>query len=328
MPKVSVILPVYNAERYLREAVDSVLSQTFSDFELIILNDHSSDGTESILLSYEDPRIVYVKNEENLGVARTLNKGLTLAQGEYIARMDADDISLPGRFAAQVEYLDSHPNTAVVGTDLERFGEEIPTTVRSFSSDPEQMKVDLIFACGLAHPSVMMRKSGVGPYDPEFEGLEDYELWCRVAAGQDVAVIPKILFRYRVHGAQVTKNPSQKYITRMQCLKERQLQELELPTRGEEAQCYYDFCLGKRPETVQQGAVLCRLLESMSQANDRLGVYHRDKLRATFRGVLLGVTAKLSLRDAKSLCQYTRLITPGDLLAQRCKKAVKKLLGR
>lgn len=95
---VSVVLPAYNAELYLKEAIDSVLSQTFTDFELIILNDGSIDRTEEIILSYNDSRIVYVKNEKNLGLIGTLNKGINLAKGKYIARMDADDICLPERF--------------------------------------------------------------------------------------------------------------------------------------------------------------------------------------------------------------------------------------
>ena len=101
MPKISVILPAYNAENYISQAIDSILAQTYGDFEFIILNDCSTDGTERIILSFDDPRIRYVRNEQNLGVAATLNRGLELAAGEYIARMDADDISLPERFFRQ-----------------------------------------------------------------------------------------------------------------------------------------------------------------------------------------------------------------------------------
>ena len=113
-PVISVILPVYNAERFLREAIDSVLKQTFVDFEFIILNDGSTDKTEDIILSYKDPRIRYVKNEKNLKLIKTLNKGVDMARGKYIARMDADDISLPERFEKEVAYLEAHPDVAVV----------------------------------------------------------------------------------------------------------------------------------------------------------------------------------------------------------------------
>jgi glycosyltransferase involved in cell wall biosynthesis len=124
MPKISVIMPTYNAEKYLREAMDSILAQSFKDFELIVINDCSADGTEQIVLSYQDPRIVYLKNEKNLGVAGTLNRGLQVANGKYIARMDSDDRSVPERFEKQLAYLEENPNAKEAITHwrvLERF---------------------------------------------------------------------------------------------------------------------------------------------------------------------------------------------------------------
>ena len=111
---ISVILPAYNAEKFLREAIDSILGQTYKNFELIVLNDGSTDRTEDIILAYDDPRIRYVKNEKNLKLIKTLNKGIDLAKGEYIARMDADDISLPRRFEIEVNYLQEHSDIDVV----------------------------------------------------------------------------------------------------------------------------------------------------------------------------------------------------------------------
>lgn len=331
MPKVSVIMPAYNAEKYIAQAMDSILGQTFRDFEFIILNDCSKDRTDEIILSCKDPRIVYLKNEQNMGVAATLNKGLAAAKGNYIARMDADDISMPQRLEKQVEFLDSHPNTAVVGTDLERFGEGMSTQFRGFAGDPAQMKVDLLFACGLAHPSVMMRRAVIdelGGYDMAFEGLEDYELWCRVAQKHDVSVVNQMLFRYRVHPGQVTKNPSEKYLSRMRRLKTRQLEQLGLPTQGELADIYFNYCIGNRPKEIQQSVFLARFLESAAAANEKTGGYDREKLRGTFRSVLLGLAARLPASDGPVLCRETSLITPADLRKQRMKGAIKRILGR
>ena len=145
MPRVSVILPAYNAEAYLKEAIDSILNQTFPDFQLIVINDCSTDGTEEIIRQYADPRLVPVKNEKNLGIAATLNRGLSLAQGDYIARMDADDISLPHRLERQVAYLDAHPDIAVLGTNVETFDENGPLCTGWSSTDPAQMKADLLW---------------------------------------------------------------------------------------------------------------------------------------------------------------------------------------
>ena len=112
---ISIILPAYNAEKYLKEAIDSILAQTYTNFELIVINDGSTDKTEEIILSYQDSRIRYIKNEKNLKLIRTLNKGIGLAKGKYIARMDADDISLPHRLKEEVEFMEAHPNIGEIG---------------------------------------------------------------------------------------------------------------------------------------------------------------------------------------------------------------------
>ena len=114
MPEITVLMPVYNGEKYLRPAIESILNQTFSDFEFLIINDGSTDNSESIILSYKDERIRYVKNENNLKLIKTLNKGIDLARGKYIARMDADDISLPTRLEREIEYMESHPECGLV----------------------------------------------------------------------------------------------------------------------------------------------------------------------------------------------------------------------
>lgn len=207
MPKISVIMPAYNAEQYIAEAMDSILGQTMGDFEFIILNDCSTDRTEKIILSYDDPRIVYLKNEKNLGVAATLNRGLEIARGEYIARMDADDISLPDRFRLQVEFMENHQSVAVLGSAVETFGDRNETI--GFSQSDSKLKVDLLFGNCFAHPSVIMRTAvilSLGGYDRAYEGLEDYDLWCRAAEKHALATIPQVLLRYRLHPKQVTQS--------------------------------------------------------------------------------------------------------------------------
>lgn len=331
MPKISVILPAYNAEKYINEAIDSILTQTYRDFELIILNDCSKDRTEEIILSYEDDRIVYLKNQVNMGVAATLNRGLAAAKGEYVARMDADDISLPERFEKQAAYLDEHPGTAVLGAALERFGEGIPTQLRRFSATPAEMKVDLLFTCGLAHPSVMMRRAVIcelGGYDLEFEGMEDYELWCRVAREHQVTTLDEVLLRYRIHPQQVTKNPSEKYIARMRRLKAAQLSALGLPTEGDCAECFYDFCLGQRPREPEQILRLSLLLEEVAAANEEVDLYDKNILKKTLANVLLGYVSKLPRDQLSGLWEGSRLLTRSQVTRRRAKDRVKRLLGR
>ena len=146
MPKISVIMPAYNAEQYISEAIESILGQTFADFEFIIIDDGSSDSTSGIIASYKDSRIRYFRNEKNLGIVGALNRGLALAAGEYIARMDADDISLPERFQTQCAYMEKHPDVGVCGTAIKVFGKNMEEYDRFFSTNKADLKAELLFA--------------------------------------------------------------------------------------------------------------------------------------------------------------------------------------
>lgn len=194
---VSVVLPAYNAELYLKEAMDSILQQTFTDFELIILNDGSTDSTEDIILSYEDSRIVYVKNQENLGLIGTLNKGISLAKGKYIARMDADDIALPERLNKQISFLEANTQYGVVGAFAQIIDSKdiykVPVT-------NEAIKAFLYIDSPFIHPSVVIRKDLLSSnmYDHQYHRIEDYELWVRLSAQTKFYNIPEILLKYRI----------------------------------------------------------------------------------------------------------------------------------
>lgn len=327
MPKVSVLMPAYNAEKYIADAMESILNQTFQDFELIVLNDCSRDGTEGIILSYDDPRIVYVKNPENMGVAGTLNRGLELAKGEYIARMDADDISLQNRLEKQVQYLDAHPKVAVLGTNVELFDENGVISTGWSSTDPAQMKVDLLFSCGLAHPSVMMRRNVIkelGGYDLAFEGLEDYQLWCRVAKHYDVTTLPDLLFRYRIHSAQVTKNPSEKFLKRFRALKTWQLEQLGI-TDERMVDSFECFCRGQQPSSLGELLAMACCFDKIYLANRQLRYYDSKRLERSLQSVLLNTVAKRSKQDAREVCATVTLISEDRLRWHRLKQKLRKL---
>ena len=329
MPKISVIMPAYNAEKYIAEAIDSILSQTFGDFEFIILNDCSRDRTEEIILSYHDPRIVYLKNEQNLGVAATLNRGLAIAKGEYIARMDADDISLPERFAKQVAYLDANDDIVVLGTNLECFNESGTIRTGWSVSDPEQMKVDMLFACGLAHPSVMMRSDvirNLDGYDPTYNGLEDYELWCRVLEHHKITTLPDILLRYRIHGSQVTQNPSSRHRNLMRQLKIRQIQQLSI--EPDLAEAFFLFCEERKPDTAEKIKALDEFFVLADKANAEKRLYDPERLHASFQSVILSSATKLPSRTQRELTATCRFLSQRDLFTLGLKQKIKKLMGR
>lgn len=205
-PRVSVILPAYNAERFIGEAINSILNQTYRDFELIIISDGSTDLTPSIIKQYskQDKRIRFFNNRRNRGLVYVLNMGLRKARGEYIARMDADDISMPTRFEKQVAYLDANPDIGILGTLIEGFG-----LVKALGiQKPVVELADFVDNNYVAHPTVMMRRSIVRKYkfryDPEYKHVEDYELWMRMIKVTKIHNIMEVLLRYRVSGSNVS----------------------------------------------------------------------------------------------------------------------------
>ena len=326
MPKISVVMPAYNAEKYIGAAIDSILSQSFTDFEFLILNDCSTDSTEQIIKSYTDPRIVYLKNEKNMGVAATLNRGLEAAHCEYIARMDADDISMPERFAHQVAFLDAHPGIWVLGTHVQYFSTEGDGPLVCYMGSPAQLRIDLLFASALAHPSVMLRRQPIldlGGYDSRFDGLEDYELWCRVAEKAELAVLPKTLLRYRIHPAQVTQQPSEKKRQAAHNLQMRLLTQLGLPTEGPVAEAFYNY-RAKEKKTLPQAVSEIRFFEALLQANGKLGLYDHVLLKKYMHQLAKSNAITLCPKEQRSLCKQTRLLFYPELLLSRLKQKLKR----
>lgn len=207
--KVSVILPVYNSQDYIKEAIDSILLQSFKNWELIIIDDASSDQTPEIIRICKDKRIICLRNNKNEGVAFSLNKGLKQVTGEYIARIDSDDICLPNRFELQVEFLDNNPKTVIVGANAEiiNFSGEV-LSVTDLPTTDIDIRNMLFIRNPLIHPSVMFRKKildKTGNYNIKFNGAEDYELWFRMLKFGKAYNFKKPLIKRRIHDNVVTK---------------------------------------------------------------------------------------------------------------------------
>lgn len=206
-PLVSILMPVYKTASYLREAMDSVLSQTFTDFELIVLNDCSPDNAEDILDTYNDSRIVRYKGEKNVGLGNVLNVGLGMARGKYIARMDSDDISLPNRLQVQVDYLGKHPEIDLVSVGMQLFGVKNDIWIRE--SDPEKVKITALFFSPILHASSVWRRDSFEKlglrFRQEMVPAEDYDLWTRALLnGLKLVNLPDVLYKYRIHDNQAT----------------------------------------------------------------------------------------------------------------------------
>lgn len=207
MPKVSILMPVYNAEQYIVQALESIISQSFKDWELILINDASTDNSESVIMQYEDDRIYYIKNTENLRLIKTLNKGIGYCDGEYIARMDADDICLPDRLKQQVDFLDNHPHYLMCGTNASVIDSNGRRTGKIHNlTDNNYLQISLLFSPSFIHPSMMIRKEILqqNKYDEAYKHVEDYELWCRIAKQGKIANIDNELLKYRWHSTNVS----------------------------------------------------------------------------------------------------------------------------
>lgn len=205
-PYISVILPVYNAEKYISEALESILNQTFTDFELIVINDGSTDDSAKIIKNFakHDKRIRFINHSKNKGLIGVLNEGLALCQGQYIARMDSDDISLPSRFEKQIAHMNSHPECGVLSIGMQMFGNSNEIVIH-----PAKVGIfDLMRYCMIVHPGVMMRKSVLDKYefkyDKNYKYAEDYELWSRMVCVTQIHNLQEVLLKYRWHDANIS----------------------------------------------------------------------------------------------------------------------------
>lgn len=236
-PRVTVLMPVFNGEDFLRAAIESILNQTFSDFELLIIDDGSTDASQSVAASYGDPRIRLEANDKNLGLIATLNRGLKLAQGEFIARMDADDISHPIRFERQIAYLDAHPEIGGCGTWFEKVTPE-GTTIMRMPQSPSLIRLFLLFDNPFLHSSMMLRRGLLEAhglrFDADYPHSEDYDLWVRCSTLTDMANLPEVLVRYRDHPANISHRFSREQDLAASRIRARQLEALALSPTQEE----------------------------------------------------------------------------------------------
>lgn len=209
-PLVSVLMPVFNAEEFLKEAIESILTQTYTNIEFLIFNDGSTDKSAEIITSFQDERIRFFNSENNKGYVTHLNRGLTFAKGKYIARMDADDISLPDRLEKQVRFLESNSDIGICGGRTEvidEFGNHL-----SFSCHylfDKELRILLFKDSCFSHPAVMLRREVLEingcEYDIDLVPAEDYGLWYSISLKTKLANLPDVLLKYRKHNTQITK---------------------------------------------------------------------------------------------------------------------------
>lgn len=276
---ISVILPVYNGEKYLKEAIESILNQTYKDFEFIIINDGSTDKSLDIIEKYkkEDERIIVI-SRENKGLIATLNEGIEKAKGKYIARMDQDDISLSNRFEEQLKIMENDKEIVVCGSWINVFGENRKEKISKYFQYDKEIKANLIMSCCFAHPSVMMRRDAFLDnniwYDENFKNAEDYHLWTQLARVGKFYNIPKVLLNYRILETSMTRVAEKEVEKRYQVVKNIFQEALNiLDTNLSEDEKKLHFIISDNIRTNANKVLLSDLknyFKKIVKANDRL----------------------------------------------------------
>ncbi|MCW3082664.1 MAG: epsE 1 [Bacteroidetes bacterium] len=291
-------MPAYNAEKYIRQSIDSILNQTFSDFLLLIIDDGSVDETENIIRSYTDQRIVYVKNEKNVGVKETLNKGILLSETEYIARMDADDLAVPERLEWQVAFMDANPEVGVSGGHFEFFGDE--TSLVKMPLTDAAIKAKLFFFSGFCHPTIIMRTQILKDnnllygspiaYPDDFghriNEMEDSGLWHRLKRITKFANIDKVLLRYRKEGQNISGKNVRDIHNRKKVLYHYLLNEVGM-TEFPEDEVLFLFSLQSFKDTpnIDNIKKYKTYLDKLIAANERSNIYDPEQFKVAVNRV-------------------------------------------
>lgn len=323
VPRVSILMPVYNNGDYVAEAIESMLGQTFGDFELIVLDDCSTDHSREVIEDFSDKRIIYHRNEKNLGLANNLNVGLDMARGELIARMDGDDISLPDRLQVQVDFLDKNPDIDLCSCGLEKFGQETDVWIRE--SDPEQVKITMMFYSPVLHATSVWRRASFEKHDLRYRQeafpAEDYDLWARAVFHCRLTNIPDVLYRYRIHGIQVTKTDDRV------SQRDRQIRldylRKALPNLAEEEIVeFIERFIEKKALNLNSAQALKTIYQGVLQANAKSRFFNQEKLKIRLKRYYQGTVFQL-LKSERCGIKHIRLM--GDL---RWKQMVKLVIGR
>lgn len=275
-PTVTVLMSVFNGERFLRAAIESILAQTHGDFEFVIVDDGSTDASKDIISSYRDSRIRPMHINRNLGLAASLNKGLAASTGQYVARMDADDISLPRRLAQQVDYMEKHSDIGICGSWIQVLHEQRCDVIRD-PTDNETIHARLPFDSAVAHPSVIVNRAlwdraGLS-YDTTFPCAQDYELWSRAARFVRLANIPEVLLLRRLHPDQVGQKQLEEQQRWAGLVRRKHLGWLGVAPTDEEFSLHQAISTWNWPITYEFASRSRAWLEKLGAANQRVGAY-------------------------------------------------------
>ncbi len=312
MVAISVVMPTYNTDvQYLKEAVDSILNQTFRDFEFLIIDDGSTNDSPSYLSSLSDPRVKVIRNESNMGITKTLNKGLRLASGKYIARMDSDDVSLPERFEKQFAFMESHPDVFACGANAVNLGDPIPATTKKME-DMDSYRVRMLFSHpGPHHPTAFFNHAKLLEhnimYDEELIYAQDYGIWATISQLGQICILPEVLVLRRVSEGQISRAQRPKQIKCDQMTQKKLLEQLLGKVTQEEVEMHYHYSTPYYKDAKinsQVNAWYQRIL----RANKEKRIYNQEILKARINRIKIRLISQSNANKIKHALMLFRYL--------------------
>ena len=332
MVKISVVMPVYNtAIPMLKEAVDSILAQTFRDFEFIIIDDGSANEVKDYLQQLTDPRIRLIRNETNIGITKSLNIGFQAARGKYIARMDSDDISLPSRFEIQYAIMEAHPDAFVCGAGAERHGTE-SGVIPCKDMDMEWYRVNLLFGNpGPVHPTAFFNHELLVKhhilYDETLVYAQDYGMWDQISRIGSILFLDKTLLKFRYHTNRVSVIHRELQMRCDRMIQGKMLTELMGPITDAELEMHYTHSLHYFPDTVMTSEIN-QWYRRIIKANKNKQIYNHKKLKRkieTAKTILIQNSCAYEKSSIKKVILYVRYYPFLSVAIRKTKTALLKL---
>lgn len=334
-PLISVVMSVYNEEAYIESAIKSLLDQTEQDFEIILFDDCSTDATTDIIESIKDKRINLYKNIENCGLTQNLNKGLRLAKGKYIARMDGDDISLPERFEKQIKYFEENPELMLISCQTKNFGES--SLCWRLKESSEELRASMLVRPILAHPGFMMKREVLDKgffYDETFRTAQDYEFASRVAGEYPIGIAPDVLLYYRVHKKQISNLAGKEQFNNADRVREKLWRQIGVQLSEDEKKALQRWAKEERINSFREYLDINYLIDKILMENNKSGIYEQKILERTlYRLLYLWVIRSKKIKYLLSfprVCRYrwkNMLLFVGEFFRTIYRKN-EKLTGR
>lgn len=302
MPLLTVIMPVYNGEKFLKESIDSVLNQTFSDFKLLVLDDNSQDQTAKILEDYQhkDSRIEVITKSKNVGPANLRNEGIEIAKTEFIALLDADDIALPTRFEKQIDFLNTNSEYGVCGTWFTFFGDKENKTIKHHEAH-DTLKVEMLSNCCIGNPTVMFKKSHLGDlrFDNQYVPAEDYGLWSQLIANTKFHNIQESLLFYRWHPNNISQTKADNLRTSEVLIRAKQLEHIGIQSTDPDLDFYVNTVSLQRKQSSESIIKTIKAANKLIELNKKQNYYNQAIFEKHIEKIIVR-----SIRNAKHFDKF------------------------